>query len=84
MNTLWQLQDAKNQFSKLVKQAAAGRPQTVTVHGRPTAVLISADEYQRLTQRSQASLVDTLLRPGLLEDDSVFERDRDLGREIEF
>lgn len=44
----WQLQDAKARFSQLVKSALADGPQEITVHGRPTAVVLSANDYQRL------------------------------------
>jgi prevent-host-death family protein len=37
----WKLQDAKSQFSKVVRLARAGKPQVVTVHGE-AAVVISA------------------------------------------
>ena len=37
----WKLQDAKSQFSKVVRLARAGKPQIVTVHGE-NAVVISA------------------------------------------
>lgn len=44
----WQLQDAKAHFSQLVKAAQAEGPQEITVHGKPAAVLVSAEEYRRL------------------------------------
>ena len=44
----WQLQDAKARFSHLVKSAQSDGPQEITVHGRPAAVLLSAEDYQRL------------------------------------
>jgi prevent-host-death family protein len=37
----WKLQDAKAQFSEVVRRARAGAPQIVTVHGEE-AVVISA------------------------------------------
>jgi prevent-host-death family protein len=44
---IWQLQEAKAMFSEVVK-AAAQKPQTITVHGKETAVIISFEEYKRL------------------------------------
>lgn len=44
----WQLQEAKARLSELVKKAAKDGPQRITVHGKPAAVLISNDEYERL------------------------------------
>ena len=35
----WPLQAAKDRFSQLVKAAADG-PQTVTVHGKPAAIVL--------------------------------------------
>jgi antitoxin Phd len=43
----WSVQDAKNRFSEVV-EAARRRPQTVTKHGKPAVVILSADEYDRL------------------------------------
>lgn len=44
----WQLQDAKARFSQVVKSAQLEGPQEITVHGEPAAVLLSAEDYQRL------------------------------------
>jgi antitoxin Phd len=43
----WSVQDAKNRFSEVV-EAARHAPQTVTKHGKPAVVVLSADEYARL------------------------------------
>jgi len=48
MNTgVWQLQEAKTRFSELVETVILKGAQTVTKHGKPAVVIISADEYQR-------------------------------------
>ncbi len=39
MGTVCQLQKAKNTLSQLIKQAANGDAQVVTVHGKPAAVV---------------------------------------------
>jgi prevent-host-death family protein len=44
---IWQLQEAKAMFSEVVK-AAALRPQTITVRGKETAVILSFEDYKRL------------------------------------
>jgi prevent-host-death family protein len=41
----WQLQEAKNKFSEVVNLAISGKPQLVTRHGKPVAVVISAEDY---------------------------------------
>lgn len=47
MNSVWQLQEAKSRFSELVETAILKGAQTVTKHGKPAVVVISAEEYQR-------------------------------------
>ncbi len=48
----WQLQDAKNKLSEVVDTSIVNGPQIITRRGRNTAVLISYDEYQKLTKPS--------------------------------
>ena len=82
MHSEWQLQEAKGNLSKLIKQAASGDAQLVTVHGKPTAVVVSAAEYARLIRR-RGKLSDALLRPDLAAEDLDFSRSRDTGRNVE-
>ena len=81
MNSEWQLQEAKGNFSQLIKRAAGGDAQVVTVHGKPTAVVVSAEEYARLTRR-RGKLSSALLRPDLAAEDLDISRSRDSGRDI--
>jgi prevent-host-death family protein len=53
MQTQWPLQDAKNQFSKVVDSALQGGPQVVTRRGVPVVVVIAVDQYDLLTQKEQ-------------------------------
>lgn len=46
---IWSIHEAKNRFSAVI-EAARRKPQMVTKHGRPTAVVVSAEEYERLKQ----------------------------------
>ena len=48
----WQLQDAKNRFSQVVRAAREGVPQWVTVHGKRAVVVLSSDEYEALAQKA--------------------------------
>ena len=82
MHSEWQLQEAKSNLSQLVKRASNGDVQTVTVHGKATAVVVSAEEYARLT-RHRGKLSTALLRPDLAGEDLDFHRSRDTGRDIE-
>lgn len=86
MNTsLWRLQDAKNQFSKVVDAALHGEPQHVTRHGREVVVIIAVDEYRRLEliqNVARPSFIDHLL--ALPKDDGEFKRLPFQSREVDF
>jgi antitoxin Phd len=49
-SSAWALQDAKNRLSEVVDAALGGEPQVVTRRGVPTAVVISFDDYERMSQ----------------------------------
>lgn len=58
----WQLQHAKNRFSELVEAAMRDGPQEITRHGKPVAVVLSLDEYNRLASPNrEPSLAEFLL-----------------------
>lgn len=82
MHSEWQLQEAKNGLSQLIKEAVAGAPQRVTLHGKPAAVVVSAAEYERLTRRTKGKLSTALLRPDVAGEDVDLGRNRDTGREL--
>jgi prevent-host-death family protein len=70
----WSVQDAKNRFSAMLA-AARRQPQTVTRHGKPTAVVVSAEEYARLRHLEQLEAVpfsEHLL--SIPTDEGAFER----------
>jgi len=46
----WQLQEAKNKFSDLVNKAQNKGPQVVTKHGKDAVVVLSIEDYKRLTK----------------------------------
>jgi antitoxin Phd len=81
MHAEWQLQEAKNGLSQLIKDALSGAPQHVTLHGKPAAVVVSAGEYERLTRRGKGRLSAALLQPDIAGDDFDFSRERDTGRD---
>jgi len=57
----WRLQDAKAQFSELVRRAREKGPQRVTVHGKDAVVVVDADEWDRLKKPvSGQDLVEAL------------------------
>jgi prevent-host-death family protein len=80
----WQLQDAKARFSELVKRAREQGPQHVSVRGAPAVVVVSAEEFARLTV-PRPSIVDHILEGPLWPDDvvdAINTRSRDVGRDI--
>ena len=80
----WQLQDAKARFSELVKRAREQGPQHVSVRGEPAVVVISEDEFGRLTSQ-RPSIVDHILAgPPWPDDviDAINTRPRDTGRDV--
>jgi len=54
MQTQWAIQNAKNQFSKVVDTALLGTPQVVTRRGIPVVVVVSAEQFSLLTNKDQA------------------------------
>lgn len=78
----WKLEDAKNQFSRLVREAVAGKPQRVTRGGRDAVVVVSAQDYDRLT-RPTVNLVDFLSSSPLAEVELDLGRSVDFGRDVE-
>jgi antitoxin Phd len=80
-DTVWQLQEAKNRFSEVVKRALTEGPQTVTRHGEEIVVVLSKAEYNRL-KKSQGSLVDFFRQSPLVGVELDLERDKSLPRDI--
>ena len=71
----WHLQDAKNNFSKLVQRARTEGPQTVTVRGEPAVVVLSTEEYEKLAGKKK-TLADYLLSGPTWDDDFIEEVNR--------
>lgn len=46
---IWQLQTAKQKLSEVVDRAVVEGPQMISRHGRETAVVVSVQDYRRLT-----------------------------------
>lgn len=75
----WQLQEAKAKLSEVVKAAAGGEPQEITVRGRRAAVLLSPDQYERLSKR-KPPLTEFLRRSPLAGLTIEVRRDRSPAR----
>ena len=74
MNTISTF-EAKNKLSELIAAAGAGEPQIITKNGVRAAVLISYEDYRRLTARKQ-SLVEFLLESPLRDSDIDLARSK--------
>ena len=78
----WQVQEAKQRFSELVRRTLEEGPQVVTRHGEEVVVVVAADEYRR-SQRDEPNLVEFLMAgPDLSQLDLT--RSSELPREINF
>ncbi len=78
----WQLQEAKNKFSRLVELARQDGPQIVTKHGQEAAVLLSIDEYRGLV-RPKTSLVQFFQKSPLADVALDLTRSKETSRDIE-
>jgi prevent-host-death family protein len=78
----WQVQEAKQRFSEVVRAAEAGEPQIVTKHGAEVAVVIDIAEYRRLKGES-VSLMDYLRAGPHVDADLEVDRALDLPRETD-
>jgi prevent-host-death family protein len=78
----WQLQDAKQRFSELVRRALDEGPQTVTRHGQDVVVVLSAAAYRALSE-TKPDLKDFLLSSPDLGPLELDRLDRDLPRTVD-
>lgn len=69
----WQLQEAKTHLSSIVRKTKDEGPQIITVHGKPTAIVLSIEEYNRLTKPNKR-LTD------FFKDSPLHDTDLDLRR----
>ena len=81
---VWQLQEAKNKFSRLVEKARNNGPQIVTKHGREAVVVLSFEEYQKMTSPKD-DLIDFFGKSPLKEADIDFStlRSKEVPRKVE-
>ncbi|TPK78070.1 type II toxin-antitoxin system Phd/YefM family antitoxin [Mesorhizobium sp. B2-4-17] len=81
----WQLQDARDNLSKLIGLARKKGPQTISLQGRPAVVVLSVEDYERLVGKRR-SLTEHLLSGPVWDDDfaeEVNRRPKDPVRDIE-
>jgi len=79
----WQLQEAKNKFSRVVDNAVHGGPQIITKHGVEVAIVISYESYQKMIA-SRGRLSDFFRESPLVGIDLDLARDKsDARKEFE-
>lgn len=80
---MWQLQEAKNKFSRVVAEALQEGPQIITRHGVEVAVLLSYQEYKKLigsSRQAQKKLSQFFRESPLVGEALDFSRDRSEAR----
>jgi prevent-host-death family protein len=75
----WTLASAKARLSEVVDRAQSG-PQVITRHGKPSAVVVSAEEWARKSVR-KGTLAEFLLASPLRGADLELDRQRDAPRD---
>ena len=78
----WQLQEAKNRFSEVVRKASEEGPQTVTKHGKDSVVVLSAEDYRKLRQ-PKTSLIEFFQTSPLSEVEIDLKRDKSPARQVD-
>lgn len=85
----WQIQEAKQRFSEVLRAVENDGPQIITRHGEEVAVVIDIDEYRRLTA-PRKDLRELLLGPPYFDEATVAvldeieeSRRRDFPRQVD-
>jgi antitoxin Phd len=81
----WQIQTAKARFSEVFRLARNEGPQRITRQGKEGVVMISEEQYDRLTTKSRRpkNLVQFFRESPLVGVELDLERDRDTGRDLD-
>lgn len=80
--TRWQLQEAKNRLSEVVRKAQDEGPQVITLRGDDAVVVIAASDYQKLARRPKETLAQFLHNSPLAGVKLDLRRSRDTGRAV--
>lgn len=82
MNTTsWSVAEAKARFSEVIEQAR-GSPQTITRNGRPAAIVVSVEEWQRRSER-KGTLVEFFANSPLRGSGIEITRLKDVPRDVD-
>lgn len=81
----WQVQEARARLSSLIDEALAGRPQRISRRDKQVAVIISAEDYDRLMAPGEnlvAFFRTSPLAEAVAEGKIDLERDHDAIRDL--
>lgn len=81
MGHAWQLQEAKNKLSNLVKRAQKEGPQVITKHGKDAVVVMSVEDYKKMT-KPKSDLVNFLQESPLHGQELDVSRDKSAPRDV--
>jgi len=76
----WTVAQAKAKFSDLIEQARSRGPQTITRSGRVAVVVVSAEEWESKTRRTD-NLAEFFAKSPLRDSGLVIERSSDALRD---
>jgi antitoxin Phd len=78
----WQMQEAKQRFSEVVRKAWKEGPQEITYRGEESAWILSSKDYRKLLKERE-NIVDFFQNSPCRDVDLKLERRRDRPRDIE-
>ena len=76
----WTVADAKARLSEVTDRAQTEGPQRITKNGRPTAMVVSIEEWERKAKR-KGTLADFFANSPLRGAQLQIERDKELPRD---
>lgn len=79
----WSLATARDQFSELVRRARDEGPQTISVRGTDTAVVLSKTDYEALAVRAPPKDFKSFLKSIPRIDDLDLSRDHAPPRDVD-
>ena len=83
MKKVWTLQDAKNKFSQVVEEAQKEGPQVVTKRGIETIIILSMEDYKKIT-KPNINLVEFFRKSPLHGTDLDLTRSKEPSRKVSF
>lgn len=91
METQYTIAEAKNKLPAIIHSVEKGSAVKLTRHGRPVAVLLSVDQYEKLSRGTEGywdaleSFRNQMREENVVISDSDFEglRDASCGRDVE-